>query len=417
MLSRLAGTLIRRCRMAWRRLVFVVLEVIGQFNRDDCLKESAALTYTTLFAVVPLITVTYAALSLLPDFGRVGGQIESFIFDHFVPARGAELQATLDSFANQARDLTAFGVAFVYATALLMLLNVERVLNRIWRVTEPRHGFARIAVYWAVLTVGPPALAAIVAVASYLASMPLLGGDAALPVRDGLLGALPSLLTCSLFTLVYLAVPNSFVPFSHALAGGVLVMLAFRLALDVFAYAVAGSNMQVIYGAFAVVPMFLAWVYTCWVLILFGAIFVRVLGLDAGDDDARARHALLTALRVLERLATAHAAGRGLDELRLRAELGPAADCDPVLQALHTAGYLVRSVDGDWRLGRDLGAVSLFELCRTLAVDIADVPAEALPGGLKPLFTDVQSAVRGRLSVTLADVLPAARDRAACRHT
>jgi membrane protein len=391
---------------ARRRLVFVVAEVVRQFAADGCFKESGALTYTTLFAVVPLLTVSYAVLSLLPGFGHVGGQMEAFFFEHFVPGRGAELQSRLDSFALQARHLTWLGIAVLYATALLMLLNVERVLNRIWRVVEPRHGFARVAVYWAVLTVGPPALAAIVTVSSYVASLPLFGVPGAAGMREGMLQVLPWLLAGSLLTLVYVAVPNCHVPLRHALAGGIVTTLAFRLAVDLFAIGLAGSSMQAIYGAFAAVPMFLAWIYVCWVLVLAGAILVRVLAMAGPSGAVREAQPLPLALGILGRLRDAYAAGAGLPDARLRSRGASPAASDRVVRQLHAAGYLVRSVRGDWRLGRDLAAVSVLDLCRALGVDPTRVVTDGGDGGeLSRRLALVHEATQRHLALSVAAAL------------
>ncbi|TKA93757.1 YihY family inner membrane protein, partial [Halopseudomonas bauzanensis] len=90
------------CRYLFRR-----------FGEDNCAKNAAALTYTTLFAVVPVMTVTYAMLAAIPAFNQVGGQVETFIFDNFVPSTGATLREYLSEFSQQARQLTGIGVALL----------------------------------------------------------------------------------------------------------------------------------------------------------------------------------------------------------------------------------------------------------------------------------------------------------------
>ena len=148
-------------------------QIAEQFVANGLPTSAAALTYTTLFAVVPLMTVGYVILSVLPAFAGVGEQIQNFVFDNFVPESSALIQDRLNDFASQARGLTLAGVAFLIITAFLMLVTVEQTFNRIWQVTQPRRGLPRFLVYWGVLTCGPPLLAGGLLVSSYLISLPL----------------------------------------------------------------------------------------------------------------------------------------------------------------------------------------------------------------------------------------------------
>ena len=101
-----------------------------RYVSDGCSHSAAALTYMSLFAVVPLITVMYAMLSTVPATQEVGLQVQEFIFSNFVPTTGQEIQVYLEQFSQQARQLTGVGVAFLAATALLMLKNIKNMLSK-----------------------------------------------------------------------------------------------------------------------------------------------------------------------------------------------------------------------------------------------------------------------------------------------
>src|SRR4051794_37873686 len=144
--------------------------IVAQFGRHGLLNSAAALTYTTLFAVVPLMTVTYAMLSMFPDSSTFGETFQKFVFENFVPSSSAIVQDKLNDFAQQARELTFVGFALLFVTSFLTLMSVESAFNEIWQVAEPRRGLQRFLVYWGVLTCGPPLVLAGVLVSTYLVS-------------------------------------------------------------------------------------------------------------------------------------------------------------------------------------------------------------------------------------------------------
>ena len=119
-------------------LVYAVRRFLG----DGCPQSAAALTYMSLFAVVPMLTLMYSMFSLVPAFQELGGQVEEFIFSKFLPSRGQEITQYLSEFSNQARKLSVAGVAIILVTALLMLSNIEKTFNHIWATTGGRKGLA-----------------------------------------------------------------------------------------------------------------------------------------------------------------------------------------------------------------------------------------------------------------------------------
>ena len=129
--------------------------LLQRFIADQGTNSAAALTYTTLFAVVPMMTVTFSMLSAIPAFQGTGEQIQSFIFRNFVPSAGETLQQYLREFTTQARQLTWVGVAVLAATAFWMLVTIEKTFNTIWRVRQPRRGVSSFLLYWAILSLGP----------------------------------------------------------------------------------------------------------------------------------------------------------------------------------------------------------------------------------------------------------------------
>ncbi len=104
-----------------------VAQIVAQFGAHGLLNSAAALTYTTLFAVVPLMTVSYTILSMFPGFlDAWASEIQAFVFENFVPSSSAVIQERLDDFSHQARELTIAGSRLLFVTAFMMLVTIEK---------------------------------------------------------------------------------------------------------------------------------------------------------------------------------------------------------------------------------------------------------------------------------------------------
>lgn len=342
-------------------------QIVAQFGAHGLLNSAASLTYTTLFAVVPLMTVSYAILSMFPDFSTMGKQIQAFVFENFVPESSAIVQERLEDFSHQARDLTIAGFAFLLVTAFMMLVTMEQAFNEIWQVAEPRRGMQRFLVYWGVLTCGPPLVVAGLLVSSYLISQPLISNPDTVIARQAVLGWLPVLFSSIGFTVLFFGVPNCRVRFRDALAGGVLTTLFFEAAKRLFTTIVANSNMQLVYGTFAAVPLFLTWLYLVWVLILSGAIVVRTLGIERDDAVSDGAPMLVQCIRLLAFLRRAHLRGQAVTRTDLNDAVKlSGTERDEVLAVLGEFKLVTSGSGNQLLLSRDLRGISLLELYRRL---------------------------------------------------
>ena len=362
----------RSAESTWITLRWHLLQMWQQFLANDCLAAAGALTYTTLFAVVPMMTVTYTFFSILPEYADTGKQVESFIFENFVPESSGVVQDKLAEFAEAARQLTTVGFVFLFVTSFLMLVTIEKRFNTIWHVAEPRRGLQRFLLYWGVLSLGPACVVAGVLSSIYLFSLPLVSDLDAFGLREIILSYLPSLLSVAGFTVLYFAVPNCHVPFKHALAGGVVTALVFQLALGLFAQSSKGFSYDAVYGTFAVVPVFLVWLYLVWVIVLCGAIFVRSLALTRNDEEDP-EPALIKAARILRLLHEAHMDGRSITDAQIsEVALLNRDEHDRIFGVFTRLKLLGLTEDERWVLGRNLKGLTLWDLYR------------ALPDGLEP---------------------------------
>lgn len=357
-------------RIGWR-----LLRNIGaDFAAHGCPKSAAALTYMTLFAIVPLMTVVYAVFSMIPAFDGVAAQLQQVLFSHLVPETGQELQSYLAEFSSQARSLTGAGVGMLVVTAYLMLTNIEKTFNDIWGVSRARKGVSSFLLYWAVLTIGPLLLGTGIGINTYLLSLKLFFKEHdALGVSPLIFQILPFVFMALMFTLLFAAVPNCRVPVRYALIGGVITALFFELLKDLFSSLVASSSFQLVYGAFAAVPLFLLWVHLVWVVILGGAVLVRTLAERAylqGEDRFSDMVAVLNCLALLRERG---ALGRSIsDSDCYRLGIG-VVHWQRLRHRLEKAGLVVAATGGRYVLGRDLHRISLWDLARILEVRLQDL--------------------------------------------
>jgi membrane protein len=360
--------------------VVFIRALARQFQANQGILNAAALTYTTLFAVVPLMTVSYSMLAAVPNFSGVGEQLQAWIFANFVPATGEVVLDYLSTFASQAQSLTVIGILFLVVTSILMMKNIEAALNRIWRVAEPRKGLSSFLLYWAVLSLGPILIGLGLLLTSYIASLSFVSSATEMVGRARLLSILPPLFSALAFMLLYVVVPNCHVPLRNAAIGGLFAAILFEIAKRGFVQFVTLSpSYQLIYGAFAAVPLFLVWVYISWGIILLGAELTRLLTVSqVGSRRSHEPH-LYTILAVLQRLWRAQQAGESVPDRVLLKEV-PGLDqerWDEYVQRLSAAGLIRRTEEGQYLLSRDLGGYTLLQLQQALPWPLPDPLPEA----------------------------------------
>jgi membrane protein len=345
------------------------LFVWRRFVDDKCFETAGALSYTTLFALVPLTAAVFGILSALPAFSGVGARIEQFLFNSFVPAAGRAVQHYLLEFASNARKLTTIGIIVFVFSALAMMANIEERFNRIWRVSARRPPVPRFLVYWAALTLGPLLIVIGLTLTSYLAALPLIGqGDMHSTLTRRLWSVLPFIVTLIGLFAMYMLVPNRPVPWRHAAVGGLLAALLFRFARWAFGTYVSNvPSYEQIYGQLAVIPIFLIWVYLSWVIVLLGASITASLSAfeyRPTDADLPTGAEFLGLLHVIKHLVRMQHHGRGMSgEALLHCEHFMSDDLlERYLDDLQQVKLVRRTDDDEWVMARNLDDVALATL-------------------------------------------------------
>ena len=248
--------------------------------REDNITISAGhLAYVTLLSLVPFIMVTFTIMSAFPAFASVRSKLEHFVFSNFVPTASDVVHKYMTDFVGNASQMSAIGILSRLVVALMLISNVDKTLNRIWRTQSDRPIVYTFAIYWMVITLGPMLIGSSVVVSSYLTGLAAFTEEYTPGLGTFLLSLVPSGAAMLAFTILYMVVPNRRVFARHALVGAIVATIAFEITKSGFAlYVTNFPSYELIYGALAVVPILFLWVYLSWIIVLFGAEFTCSLG-------------------------------------------------------------------------------------------------------------------------------------------
>lgn len=330
-----------------------------RFVEDRCLMVAGSLTYTSLLALVPLFTVTLVLTSHIAVTRDLILEVKSFALNNLVPDVGGRVVTMyMEQFSQNAAKLTIIGLLIVLGTAVALMFTIDTAFNDIWRARRRRPWWKRLAAYLGLLAVGPLLIGASLTLTSYLVhwSRRL---DRLLPsLDDWLLQLIPFALTTLALVIAYRVMPARHVPIRHAIAGGVFAGLLFEIVKHLFVvYIMRVPTYSVVYGAFASVPIFLVWLFCCWIVVLIGAETAATLSYF-GHGNARATlrasgaHSLQDANRLLDALADqGQEPGQGLGALRMRAPM-PIDVAEDILHELTRAGLVEVDKRGRYRLAR-----------------------------------------------------------------
>jgi membrane protein len=250
-----------------------------RFKQDRCTQHAAALSFSSLLALAPLVAIAFALLSVFAPLESMGKDLENFIYQYLVPDAGLDIRQYLTDFASQTGKLTTVGLLTFLLTAIFLLYNIEESLNVIWKTETRRKLVQRFLIYWALLTFGPILMGAGLSVSTYALSLDVLNQiDNIATIKTIYLKVLPFIFECCAFSLLYIIMPNYEVKIKHAILGGIIAAGLFEITKRLFSlFIVNFNNYEIVYGALATLPIFLIWIYLSWLVTLFGAVFVAVL--------------------------------------------------------------------------------------------------------------------------------------------
>jgi len=264
----------------WQALSIKLLRIFHAVIRDLSgglpTLRAMGLVYTTLLSLVPLLAVGF---SVLKGFG-VHNQIEPLLQSALTPLgeQGKEITAHIIGFVDniEVGILGAVGIALLFYTVVSLIQKIESALNHTWRITEYLALAQRVSDYLSIIMVGPVLVFAALAITATISSSSVVTTLSAIEPFGFLISSigklLPFFLIICAFTFIYILVPNTKVKFNSALTGAIIAGILWQTAGILFAKFVAGStNYTAVYSSFAILIIFMIWIYLSWLILLIGA--------------------------------------------------------------------------------------------------------------------------------------------------
>jgi membrane protein len=241
---------------------------ITRFQNSNLSQKAAQLTLSSLLAAVPIITIILGILSFTPALEAMQSQLFRLIEQHLAPGSSDVMLPYLIKFSAQTKNLPIAGLVALFITALLLLNSFESSVQSIWEIRKTRKLRERLLTYWAILTLGPIIFATSLSLYGTLISIQIRNVETNLWLNSLLeLGSI-TLYFLMLLTLNFLT-PNADVSIKWASISALICSVGLYILNTIFSsFAQFFTSYQVVYGAFAAIPIFLVWLQSSWLIVL-----------------------------------------------------------------------------------------------------------------------------------------------------
>lgn len=405
-------------RMA--RLTYVSIRDVSQ---GQLTLRAMSLVYTTLLSLVPLLALSF---SVLKAFG-VHNQIQPLLLNLFEPLgqQGVDLAAQIVSFVENVNVgvLGTVGLVLLVYTVVSLIQKIEEAINFLWHISTLRNLAQRLSGYISVVLVGPLLIVTAMGITASVTNTSLVQQILAVEPFGTLFYAfsmvVPHLLVIGAFTLIYMVIPNTRVRFVSALVGGTVGGVLWETIGWGFASFIVGSaKYEAVYSGFAVLILFLFWLYISWLVLLVGANVAfyqqnpAYLRPDSADQPLGYRARLAVALEIMRLIGEAYHRNTprwSLEAICDRLEL-PMHSIIDIVRTLHDQALLARTDDEPPLLipGRDLDTLSVKDVLDAVGAEDAPLDIDAKAGGrVRQVMTEFDALTQehfgGRLIKDLLD--------------
>ncbi len=390
-------------------LINFVSLVYSRFREERCFQLCGSLTFTTLLALVPLVTIALMFMTAFPVFNTLSEQLREFVLANMVPEAGSKvISGYVQQFSNNAAKLTAAGVSVFVISSIMLMLTIDKAFNTIWRVKRPRPLVQRVLIYWSLLTVGPLLMGGSLTLWSWLIKLSNDASGVVPIVVIETLKVVPIALTALAFGLLYRLIPNRQVSLIDAAIGGVFAAVFFEAMKYGFSQFITNfGSYKLVYGAFASVPIFLIWIYASWVVVIFAAVITSGLSYwrTGGVKNPGPPGSLFVdALETIVLLARAHQTGEvlNLEQLRTFVKL-PWEEMEFILERLVAAGWVAKLQGNGWVLARDAETIHAVDVLHSFVIH-ADAALATEDQAIRNLVGRIVKSSESVVDMTLADI-------------
>lgn len=273
------------------KLIDLTRHIWRHFTSQNCLRTATALSYQTLLAIVPTIALAISLITYVDAFYSLQEDAVLFLFNNFLPSTISQVHELLQDLILNAEKLTYFGMIGLAITALLLLSSIETVFRQIWLAKTTRNPLKRLFAYILIILLGPIALSTSLTLVRWFAKLTEdTSGISLTASLSYFVFIIPFLVSFVALFLLYQLVPSGRIEWRHASVGAAISAALFVLSKYVFKlYILSFPSYQALYGALAILPLFLVWLYICWSIVLLGATITAVLGFREEDKPSKTR--------------------------------------------------------------------------------------------------------------------------------
>lgn len=271
-----------------RRKLRPLFALLVRIRADELDVVAAWLAYTTLLSLVPLVALVLVIASYVPGFAEVHAAFDQLLVTYLLPERAGKLIASYTlTFSGNAARVTVIGVSFLLVVVWAMFWAIEQGFNRVWRLNPDRRFLHRLGRYLLLLCIVPVVLGMGFAGVMWAISLSLGFFNEPQWMRRIVSGLVGTATLTAFLAWLNFVLPNCRVPVRFALMGGLVSAIGIALLQWGFGrYLQKFSSFTAVYGAFSIVPVFLLWLYLCWLMVLLGCVVTA----ELSDSPGRQHH-------------------------------------------------------------------------------------------------------------------------------
>ncbi len=244
--------------------------MVRKFLADRCLISAQALTYMTIFSLIPVLAIGLAVVKLFGGLGQIEDLIYQYISEILNPGALERVSGIIRDLTTKAQNapLGSASMIVLAVMAFFFLTELEDILNYIWKTEEKRPLLNRIVIYWTGFTLGPLLIAIPLLVMAYFVHFWLSKGV----IYSTLFKVVPYISMFILLWGIFYYLPAIRVRATAAALGALVGDILWQTAAWGYAlYTAKVVTYSKLYGSLSVIPLFMLWLFVSWAVILFGA--------------------------------------------------------------------------------------------------------------------------------------------------
>ncbi|MDR3491569.1 MAG: YhjD/YihY/BrkB family envelope integrity protein [Gammaproteobacteria bacterium] len=248
------------------------ITAIKEMHDSDYSYRASSLAFSTLLSLVPMISVFVFIMTKAPIFSRLNILAKDYVIENFVPASSSQILIYLDRFSHLATKLPIFSILFLFVTSTFLVITIDDSMNAIWHNRARKKDLTHLIIYPFMMLFIPIFIVTFALLSSFLFFL-----LSYFPAIKVITFTIPLIINTIMLYFLYFVTSNTKIYWRDLLLGSVVASLLLELSKIGFAlYVSQFSNYNAIYGAIATLPILLIWLYIFWLIILYGAVIIKI---------------------------------------------------------------------------------------------------------------------------------------------